>query len=200
MCRRWETSTFDVLAEDITGRNRRVAQESFSQVRNRVADSSLDNIPQASLWFRGWFTAIVQYSTLSKVLSGSAVYVYGAPPSQITLPHAAQQICLDGECEFLDVHEAYLNPRIARHLQDVSPSASEPPMTANVSFDANSVLSPNPDMRSVLLWYARDLKWDEQHHVLLRMIEVNPPLGVPMRGATIDYITYTSVHLPPRPL
>ena len=123
--------------------------------------------------------------------------MYGAPPSQITLPHAAQEICLDGVCEFLDVHEAYLNPRIARHLRNGS---SERLMATNVSFNTNSVLSPDPGERSVLLWYARDLKWDEQHHVSLRMIEVNPPVGAEVRRMTIDYATYTSIHLPSRPL
>jgi len=179
--RRWETSVFDVLAEDRAGHNRRVAQESFSHTQTMLGVSSVDDVPQASFKFRG-----------------TAVYVYGAPSSQITLPHAAQQICLDEVCEFLDVHEAYLNPHVVGHLQDASLSESGSPEAVNVSFDTNSVLSSNPDHRSVLLWYAKDLEWDKHHYVSLRMIERNPSIGTPVRGMTIDYVTYTSLRLPRR--
>lgn len=197
-CWRWETSVFDVLAEDRAGHNRRVAQESFSHTQTMLGVSSVDDVPQASFKFQGSFLQHVSVLSENKLVSGSAVYVYGAPPSRITLPHAAQQICLDEVCEFLDVHEAYLNPHIAGHLQDASLSESGSPEAVNVSFDTNSVLSPHPDQRSVLLWYAKDLEWHKHHYVSLRMIERNPSIGAPVRGMTIDYVTYTSHRLPRR--
>ena len=140
---------------------------------------------------------------------GSAVYVFGAPSSRITLPHAAQQICLDNKCEHIDLHQAYLNPRIAgyhegdqwkkRAAASDMPSESGAKLVEQTFVGSNSVLSPNTEERSILIWSAEGLKCNEEHQLVIRMIERNPDEGGCIRGMTVDFIMYTNVDGPPPP-
>ncbi|KAF8342904.1 uncharacterized protein EI90DRAFT_3030627 [Cantharellus anzutake] len=185
----WESRSFNVITWDRDGRNKKVVEETFALVKTAFAPWHSNDVPRAVFRF-----------------TGSAVCLYGAPISQIDqeIPHAAEEICLDGECEYFDLHQSYLNPRIAGFLEEqggkkrpaISNQIDSQPEFGSIKSQlvgATSVRSPNVADRSVFLWSKEGLRYDEEHELIVRMIDRNPSGGGKISAITIDFMTYTTV-------
>jgi hypothetical protein len=129
--------------------------------------------------------------TLNEV-TGSAIYVYGAPHGAWYQSRAHQLFCLDSDCREIDVTHAYLNPpRISPSLNAITPDPGKDEVSFMVSND--SVLANNwrdPEFEPVLLYSMDGLDDQITHTMELRL----PPSSDPYYAVmTLSQIVYTEV-------
>lgn len=119
------------------------------------------------------------------ILLGSALHLFGAPPSRIQFPHGDQEVCLDSVCHVLDVHHTYLN--IGNH----------PPRPLSDSLASSGYYIQD---EPVLLFSMDGLNPKTTHNVVFRLIERNPTHpqheGGIIKGIAFDSFVYTEVHTP----
>ena len=135
---------------------------------------------------------------MGKVVTGSAVCVYGAPRSQITYPHGALERCIDGSCDYIDIHQIYLNLPSVISQPSISPALifNTTSMGSN-DVSPSSALSGDPEGEPVLLDCMEGLDPNEKHRLVLILVEPNPRHGSVdggvRKGMTLASITYTRV-------
>ncbi|KAF9509737.1 hypothetical protein BS47DRAFT_1396583 [Hydnum rufescens UP504] len=170
----WEGKLFQVKAGSTAPWRPQIRTETYHQATTMFDVGKQDPQTQAIFNFKG-----------------SAVCVYGAPRSQITYPHGAQQVCLDEMCHYIDAHQLYLN------IPHVTSSSRIFPAQLSTSNNVSSASSEALEDQPVLLWCAEGLDYTMRHRLVYKLVEPNPRYGPGdggvRKGMTVAHIAYARV-------
>ncbi|CAE6440345.1 unnamed protein product [Rhizoctonia solani] len=120
-------------------------------------------------------------------VTGSAVYVYGAPRSLIESKFASQHVCINNVCHVVDVQQAYLNA-LKGPVESTGVHQTSDPSTQN-HLDANvTTLSPiHPELDPVLIWSMTGLDDQKPHTLRLALASLPSDDNAEMSIAKVVY-------------